>query len=85
MMMHMKAITIPKELANQDELVVIPKKEYDEFLKVMSIIRFVEPDKVELKTLERGRREIKAGKYTPWKTFKNELAYSRRRSSKKAD
>jgi len=84
-MMYMKVVTIPKELANQDELVVIPKKEYEEFLKVMSIIRFVEPDKAEVKALGQGRREIKAGKYTAWKTLKNELAYSRRRSSKKAD
>jgi len=69
----MKAITIPKELANNDELVVIPKKEYDEFLKVRTVIRFAEPTKAELKLLERGRRQIRKGKYISWRVLKNDL------------
>lgn len=30
-----KAITIPKELAEKDDLVVIPRKEYEEFLQYL--------------------------------------------------
>lgn len=34
-----KAITIPKELADKDDLVVIPRRDYEEFLRYLKRIK----------------------------------------------
>ena len=72
----MNIVTIPKKLAQKDDLVVIPRKEYEAFSewKKALKIRTVQPTKDELAAIRRGRREIKEGKYVEWKKFKQELA-----------
>ncbi len=75
----MQAITIPKQLTGKDELVVIPKSEYVEFLKLRSLIKEIMPTKEELRIIAQGEREIIAGKYELWDKVKHELERSRKR------
>ena len=74
----MQTITIPKELAKEGDLVVIPRIEYEEFLQIRKIIPMVKPTQKELRALKRGRKEIKSGEYVEWSKFKRELAHHSR-------
>ena len=77
----MSVITIPKQLTGKDELVVIPKSEYIEFLKLRSFVKEVKPTKEELKIIAQGEREIKMGKYESWDKVKHELERYHNRKS----
>lgn len=74
----MNTITIPKNLIKNDDLVIIPRKKYKEFLDLEKMIKIVKPIKSELQAIKRGRKEIKKGKYTSWHEFKQELAHNNR-------
>ena len=52
----MEIITLPKEVTKGRELVVIPKKDFDEFKKWKAGLRTV------LEKIRRGRAEYKSGK-----------------------
>jgi len=67
-----KVITIPR-----GEFVIIPKKEYEEFLELKKMIPIVKPTRLEIRAIERGRKEIKRGKYVEWERIKQELARNR--------
>jgi len=70
----MSIVTIPKQLTGKDELVVIPKSEYEELLDLkIRTFKTVKPTKEELKIFARGRQEIELGKYEPWEKVKYEL------------
>jgi len=70
----MSIITIPRQLIREKELVLIPKKEYEELLDwKKGSFRVVKPTKAELKAIERGRREVRLGKYESWEKVKYEL------------
>lgn len=70
----MSVITIPRQLIREKELVLIPKKEYDELLeRKKRTFKVAKPTKAELKIIARGRREIRLGKYEPWEKVKHEL------------
>lgn len=69
----MSATTISKNITKGEELVIIPRKEYEEFLELKKLISVAKPTKAELRILGRGQREIKAGKYVEWRKLKNEL------------
>ncbi len=71
----MSVITIPKQLAQKDDLVVIPKSEYLEFLRLRGLIKEVKPTKVELKAIERGRRAITRGDFVTLDALKKELGF----------
>ncbi|MEK7673833.1 MAG: hypothetical protein AAB371_01380 [Patescibacteria group bacterium] len=69
----MQVITIPKELAKNDDLVVMPRKEYEAFL---SIIKkqpaddwiYEKPFISELrKRIKVGKKALKENKLIPWK------------------
>lgn len=80
----MPTVTVPKKLAEKDDLVVIPRKEYEQLLIYKQIIPEYKPTRAALRALERGEREISEGKFTPWEKVKDELAALRNRRSKKA-
>lgn len=63
----------------EKELVLIPKSEYVEFLKLRSLIKEVEPTKEELRIIAQGEREIRLGRYEPWDKVKHELERTRKR------
>ena len=68
-----KVIAIPRELSRQGELVVIPRSDYEEFLRLRKIIPLIELSPSEKKAMQTGRKEIQEGKYTTLKQLKNEL------------
>lgn len=73
----MTTITIPKNLIKNDDLVIIPRKEYDNFLEFKKIIPFVKATKKEIAAIKRGEKEIKKGEYIFWNKLKHDLARSR--------
>jgi len=68
-----KIIAIPRELSKKGELVILPRSDYEEFLRLKKIIPLVEPTQQEKKAIRSGRKEIRAGKYITLKQLKNEL------------
>ncbi|MEK7117278.1 MAG: hypothetical protein AAB861_00705 [Patescibacteria group bacterium] len=68
------------------DFVTIPRKEYEEFSDWKIItggIKTFKPTKADIKDIERGEREIKAGHYTPWSIVKNELVRIRNKKRSK--
>lgn len=76
----MNVVTIPKKVTGNRELIVVPRKEYEEFLqwKKALRVRVVLPTPAERRAIERGRREIREGKYVEWRQLKHEMARRRR-------
>ena len=74
----MQTVTIPKELARDGDLIVIPRYEYEEFLQIRKLIPTVKPTQKELRAIKRGRKEYNAGKYVEWTKFKQDLARNHR-------
>lgn len=70
----MSVVTIPKQLIREKELVLIPKKEYEELLGFKKIV-VVKPSKAELKIIGRGRKEIARGDYVTLGELKRELGF----------
>ena len=68
-----KAIAIPKELSKNEDLMVIPRSDYEEFLQLKKIIPLINPTLSEKKAIKEARKEIKAGKYLTLNQLKNEL------------
>lgn len=68
----MALITIPKKLANKDDLVVIPRKEYDFLLSIKKFREFI-PTVSEKKALARARKNFFKGNITTLNKLKNEL------------
>ena len=66
-------LTIPKNLALKDDLVIIPRADYEEYLELKKIIPVIKLSKSEKKAVEEGRRQIKRGEYVNLKELKNEL------------
>lgn len=59
----MQSVTIPKQLMESEELVIIPKKDFDDFLAFRKAYPVVEPTAREKRAIKRGQKEIKEGKY----------------------
>ena len=68
-----KVITIPKKLARNGELVIIPRQEYEEFLSLKRAISLINPTLSEKKAIKEGRKEIKGKNYLTIKQLKNGL------------
>lgn len=62
----MPTITISRSIAKQEELVAIPKSEYEELLHLKKMIKIVKPTKIERKAIERGREEVRKRQYVVW-------------------
>jgi len=68
----MVILTIPKKLAKKDDLVVIPKREYEALLELKKIREFT-PTATQKRALARARKEYKAGKYLTFNELKQKL------------
>jgi len=68
-----KVITIPKALARNCELVIIPRQDYEEFLSLKRAISLINPTLSEKKAIKEGRKEIKGKNYLTLKQLKNGL------------
>lgn len=58
-----KVITIPRKLAENGKLVIIPHEEYEEFLYWKKTVKTYEPTAAEKKALKEARRDFAQGKY----------------------
>jgi len=77
----MPTITIPKELAKKDDLVVISRQEYEEFLRTRKHRKFYE----ELdKDLDEAIKDYRMGKcYGPFDSIKEAKKFLESRSKRK--
>jgi PHD/YefM family antitoxin component YafN of YafNO toxin-antitoxin module len=57
----MVILTIPKKLAKKDDLVVIPRREYEALVELKKIREFT-PTLTQKKALARAERDLKQGK-----------------------
>lgn len=68
----MSTITIPKTITKGDELIIVPRKEYEEFSRWQKSVKqhkTFKPTPTQLKDLQRARREHQQGKYLSMKEF----------------
>lgn len=89
----MTTLTIPKELSQERDLVVIPKRVYlkllngqkratkleDELPKPPTKIRYVKPTTEELKEFRQAQKDYAAGKYMSLEELNNALDIKRSR------
>lgn len=67
----MTTITVLKDFSTKDNLVAIPRQEYEDFLMLKKVLAITGPTKSDLLALKRGRQEIKYGQYIEWAQVKN--------------
>jgi len=79
----MTTITISKKITKEKDLVIIPRREYEEFLELKKIIPIVKPTHSELRAITKGRREMQKGHYITWQKLKHELAHSHNQDGRK--
>lgn len=68
-----KVIAIPRELSKKGELVIMPRSDYEEFLRLKKLIPLIKPTLSEKKAIRDGRKEIQEGKYLTLKQLKDEM------------
>ena len=68
----MTTITIPKELKG-DDLIAIPRKEYEELLKLRKLIPMFKLTPSQKRDLEQARKDYKQGKYITLEELEHEL------------
>lgn len=59
----MVTLTISKKITKGEELVIIPRKEYEEFSVWQKTLKYFLPSKRQVKDLKKAREEYKKGKY----------------------
>lgn len=65
-------VTIPQKIAKQGDLVVMPRKEYEECLFYKKMASF-NPSLAEKKAVKEGRKKIKKGECLTFQELKNEM------------
>ena len=70
----MPTITIPKKLAQQDDLIVLPKKEYEALLEFKTIEEFV-PTSAQKKALLKAEENLKKGKTLSFNDLSRKLGF----------
>ena len=74
----MNIITIPKKLAQKDDLVVIPRKEYEALIhqrpKVIPVVKLTIAEK---RAIARSERELARGEYVTLEELEYELGGTR--------
>ena len=77
----MSTITIPKKLAQGDDLVVLPRKEYEELLgarvSITKPIKTFKPTATEKRALSAARKRFAKGEYLTLEKLRHELALDR--------
>ena len=71
--MNKRVATIPSTVTKGEELVVVPRREYEELLMWREVVRLVKPTAQEKRAIREGRKEVKEGKYFTLQQFKDEL------------
>ena len=68
-----KIVTIPKELAKQGDLIVIPRKEYEGLVRRQKIVPVVKMNAAQKRDLEEARKEYARGEYVTLEQLEGEL------------
>ena len=71
-----KIITIPKEIIKKGDLVLIPRKEYEEFSEWREVIKLFKlfiPTVAQKKDLRKARQDYKEGRYLSINELKRKL------------
>ncbi|MEK7149634.1 MAG: hypothetical protein AAB757_01505 [Patescibacteria group bacterium] len=71
----MNTITIPKNLAGKDDLVVIPRKEYEALLKLKKVKEF-NPTPAQKKALFQAENSFKKGKTISYNELSKKLGFA---------
>ena len=74
MLDFMNAVTIPKKLAARDDLVVIPRKEYETLLKLKKFREF-KPTSAQKKSLMRAEGNFRKGKTLSYHELAKKLGF----------
>ena len=74
-----KVLEIPKNLIKEKKLIIVPKRDYDEFLRWRKTIKFFTPTTAQKKDFIAARRDYKKGKFTTLHALKRELGRSSKR------
>ena len=77
-MINMKAtnvITIPKKLAQKDDLVVLPRKEYEKLVESCKIKEFT-PTPVQRRALRRAEKNLREGKTLTINELRKKLGFT---------
>tara|TARA_Y100000031_G_scaffold80267_1_gene88439 strand:- start:78 stop:311 length:234 start_codon:yes stop_codon:yes gene_type:complete len=77
----MSIIIIPKKIVKGEELIAIPKKEYEEYLRFRSVIPVVKMTVAEKREWQQAKKDYKHGKYITIEKLQNELGIARKRKS----
>lgn len=73
----MTTITIPKNLIKNDDLIIIPRREYEEFYQwkeTAKLFKTFAPTTVQKKDLKKSRDDYKQKKYLTLDELKRKLA-----------
>ena len=68
-----KIINIPKRLSDMGELIIIPRTDYEDYLRIKKMIPLINPSAAEKKAIKEGRKQIKGGQYLNLQQLKNEV------------
>ena len=71
----MRPVTIPKSLANNDDLVVIPRSEYEKLLQLKQIKEF-RPTAKQTAALKLAERNLRAGKTLSYNAAAQALGFT---------
>lgn len=74
----MATITIPKKITKGEELIIIPRREYEEFSRWQKLMKPFKktftPTKAQKKDIEKARQDYKKGNYFTINELKQKLA-----------
>ena len=73
-MKYMAIITIPKKITKGEDLVVLPREEYEELLELRKIHEF-QPTPAQKKVLIKARENRKKGNFLTFNELKNKLGF----------
>lgn len=71
----MNTITIPKKLARNDDLIVVPRKEYEALVELRAIKEFV-PTKAQKRALIRAEANLKNRKTLSYNELAQKLGFA---------
>lgn len=90
----MNTVTIPKEITRGEDLVVMPRKDYEKFLGWQKTTEIFEPPRkfkthkptaAERREIAEARKNFAEGRYLEWDQFKYELEnFYRGKSAKRS-
>ena len=71
----MQNITIPRKLAKNDDLVIVPKGEYEALLKLKKIKEFL-PSRAQKRSLAKAKNNLKRGKTISYNELVRKLEFA---------